>query len=273
MIEVVDLCKIFTRSIKDDTGLSKKKRRGFKINKKSRIKKEEFYAVDNVSFKINEGEIVGILGPNGAGKTTLLRMLGGILTPTSGTIKISNYDYSIDKNSGKRDIGYLSGNTKLYGRLSPRELLTTFGNLYEMDKEEIKKSIDEVSKVMSMEAFIDNRIENLSTGQTQRTSIARCLIHSPKVYIFDEPTLGLDVISSASIIDFMKRERERGKTVLYSTHYMEEAETLCDKIIMIHNGKIIASGTSDELKRQTGTDNLRDVFITLAKEGGDLNED
>ena len=125
---------------------------------------------------------------------------------------------------------------------------------------------------MDMENFIDNRIENLSTGQTQRTSIARCLIHSPKVYIFDEPTLGLDVISSQSIIEFMRNEKKNGKTVLYSTHYMEEAETLCDKILMIHQGRIIANGTSNSLKEQTQTTNLRDAFIKLASEIGGLYE-
>ncbi|UWD47593.1 ATP-binding cassette domain-containing protein [Clostridioides difficile] len=260
MIEVDKLCKSFTRVVKDD-----KNKNSIKKLKKIKTKKEDFFAVNNVSFSVEEGEIVGILGPNGAGKTTLLRMLGGILTPTSGNISVSGYDYSIDRNSAKKEIGYLSGNTKLYGRLSPRELLTTFGSLYEMTKEEIEESIKNVVKVMDMNEFIDNRIENLSTGQTQRTSIARCLIHSPKVYIFDEPTLGLDVLSSASIIDFMKNEKLIGKTVLYSTHYMEEAEILCDKILMIHNGKIIASGTPQSLKEESGVNNLRDVFINLAR--------
>ncbi|SCI87583.1 Uncharacterized ABC transporter ATP-binding protein YbhF [uncultured Clostridium sp.] len=267
MIEVNNLCKVFTRVVKDESS-NKKKRL-----KKLKTKKEDFLAVNNVTFKAKEGEILGILGPNGAGKTTLLRMLGGILTPTSGSINVDGYDYSIDKNAAKKEIGYLSGNTKLYNRLSPRELLTTFANLYEMPKEEIEKSIKQVIDIMDMESFIDNRIENLSTGQTQRTSIARCLIHSPKVYIFDEPTLGLDVISSKSIIDFMKNEKEKGKTVLYSTHYMEEAETLCDRIMMIHKGEVIAMGTPKELKEKTNTNNLRDVFITLASERGDLFED
>lgn len=260
MIEVDKLCKSFTRVVKDD-----KNKSSIKKLKKIKTKKEDFLAVNNISFRVEEGEIVGILGPNGAGKTTLLRMLGGILTPTSGNISVSGYDYSVDRNSAKKEIGYLSGNTKLYGRLSPRELLTTFGSLYEMTKEEIEGSIENVVKVMDMNEFIDNRIENLSTGQMQRTSIARCLIHSPKVYIFDEPTLGLDVLSSASIIDFMKNEKLIGKTVLYSTHYMEEAEILCDKILMIHNGKIIASGTPQSLKEKLGVNNLRDVFINLAR--------
>jgi len=141
-----------------------------------------------------------------------------------------------------------------------------------MDKHEIDRNIDEIISVMDMDEFIDNRIENLSTGQTQRTSIARCLIHSPQVYIFDEPTLGLDVLSSSSIIEFMKMEKQRGKTVLYSTHYMEEAETLCDKIIMIHQGRIIAQGTSEELKKKTSKNNLRDVFIELVKIRGEFYE-
>ena len=263
MIEVDSLCKSFTRVVKDKNK-SKLKR--------LKTKKEEFLAVDNISFSVKEGEILGILGPNGAGKTTLLRMLAGILTPSSGSIKIAGHDYNIDKNSAKCEIGYLSGNTKLYGRISPRELLTTFGNLYEMPEDKIEQSIEEVIKVMDMENFIDNRIENLSTGQTQRTSIARCLIHSPKVYIFDEPTLGLDVISSQSIIEFMRNEKKNGKTVLYSTHYMEEAETLCDKILMVHQGRIIANGTSNSLKEQTQTTNLRDAFIKLASEIGGLYE-
>ena len=267
MIEVKGLSKSFTRVVKDDNSKS--------LNNKKRFltKKEEFLAVNNISFSANKGEIIGILGPNGAGKTTLLRMLGGILTPTSGSIKIAGYDYSDDKNIAKKEIGYLSGNTKLYNRLSPRELLETFASLYGMEKNEIEKSIEEIIDVMDMGSFIDNRIENLSTGQNQRTSIARCLVHSPQVYIFDEPTLGLDVISSKSIIDFMKNERNRGKTVIYSTHYMEEAETLCDKIYMIHKGEFIESGSCEELKTKYNTNSLRDIFITLASERGDLLED
>lgn len=262
MIEVENLCKSFTRQVKDE---SKKKKFG--------TKKEEFFAVNNLTFKVDKGKIIGILGPNGAGKTTLLRMLGGILTPTSGHIKIGDYDYKEDKNAAKKEIGYLSGNTKLYNRLSPRELLTTFGNLYDMTKEEIENSIENIIEIMDMESFIDNRIENLSTGQMQRTSIARCLIHNPSIYIFDEPTLGLDVISSKSIIDFMKREKDKGKTVLYSTHYMEEAEILCDKIYMMHKGEFIANGSCEGLKSRYNTNNLRDIFINLASERGDLNED
>ncbi len=220
--------------------------------------------MDNISLQVDAGEIVGILGPNGAGKTTLLRMMSKLMKPTSGTVSIRIGQTEIsDAVEVKRHIGYLSNNTKLYGRLSARELLQMLGVLYGLSEGDTAKRIVKISEILSMDSFLDNRIEKLSTGQTQRASIARCLVHDPKVYIFDEPTLGLDIISSASIIDFMKRERERGKTVLYSTHYMEEAEYLCDRIVMIHQGRIIREGTPGDLKAQMGKESLRDVFAEL----------
>lgn len=220
--------------------------------------------MDNISLQVDAGEIVGILGPNGAGKTTLLRMMSKLMKPTSGTVSIRIGQTEIsDAVEVKRHIGYLSNNTKLYGRLSARELLQMLGVLYGLSEGDTAKRIVKISEILSMDSFLDNRIEKLSTGQTQRASIARCLVHDPKVYIFDEPTLGLDIISSASIIDFMKRERERGKTVLYSTHYMEETEYLCDRIVMIHQGRIIREGTPGGLKAQMGKESLRDVFAEL----------
>lgn len=253
--------------------------------KMKRMKKTEFYAVEDVSFQVKEGEILGILGPNGAGKTTLLRIAGLLMEPTKGEIFLDfsqkdgickkefseNGNSSVkkrDKTQMKRYLGYLSGNTKLYGRFSIREILQVLGEIYGMTKEEIGQRTDKIIEVLKLENFVDNRIEKLSTGQTQRANIARCLLHDPQVYIFDEPTLGLDIISSASIIDFMKQEKENGKSVIYSTHYMEEAEFLCDRILMMLKGKIIAEGTPVELKEQTGTTNLRDCFMKLMKEEG-----
>lgn len=160
----------------------------------------------------------------------------------------------------------------IYGRMTPRELLSIFSELYGIDKDRAKQRIDEIIELLNMEEFADDRIEKLSTGQTQRVSIARCLIHSPSLYIFDEPTLGLDVLSSHSIIEFMKSESKRGKAVVYSTHYMEEAETICNKIILLHRGIAIAEGTPDSLKRDTGTSNIRDAFISLVRERGELVE-
>lgn len=246
MIYARNLVKTFTRT-------EKKNRR------------TEFNAVDNISLEIKEGEILGVLGPNGAGKTTLLRILGKLMEPTSGTISITTPSGAeiTDEIEIKKRIGYLSGNTRLYNRLSARELLCMLGDIYEIPPASVKQRIEEIINILDMEEFIDNRIERLSTGQTQRTSIARCLLHSPDTYIFDEPTLGLDILSSRSIIEFMKKERAAGKSVLYSTHYMEEAEFLCDRIIMIHKGRIIAQGTPDKLRTQTETTNLRDTFLCL----------
>ena len=234
-------------------------------------KKEEFFAVDHISFEAKDGEILGILGPNGAGKTTLLRMLGCLMEATQGRVLITDKEgvEITDKESLKRKIGYLSENTKLYGRFSVRELLTLFAQIYGFADNEIEQRIQSICDLLQMEEFIDNRVEKLSTGQKQRTSIARCLVHNPDIYIFDEPTLGLDIISSKAIIDFMKQERERGKTVLYSTHYMEEAEFMCDRIVMINKGVIIAAGTPEQLKEETATTNLRDAFFAYIEGGAD----
>lgn len=243
------------------------------VKNEKKNKKVDINAVDGISLSVEEGEIVGILGPNGAGKTTLLRMMTKLMRPTSGMVSVQIGEKKItDDIEVKRHIGYLSNNTKLYGRLSSRELLQMLGVLYGMSKEDTEKKIEEISGVLSMESFIDNRIEKLSTGQTQRASIARCLVHDPQVYIFDEPTLGLDILSSAAIIEFMKKERGRGKIILYSTHYMEEAEYLCDRILMIHRGKIVSEGSPEHLKAQTGKENLREVFAELIEKEGIADE-
>ena len=234
-----------------------------------RNRKMDINAVDGISLTVGEGEIVGVLGPNGAGKTTLLRMMSKLMKPTSGIISVRIGDRELtDDIEVKKHIGYLSNNTKLYGRFSAAELLGMLGTLYGMSKGDVDRKIEQISDILSMGDFIDNRIEKLSTGQTQRASIARCLIHDPEVYIFDEPTLGLDILSSEAIVSFMKKEREAGKTILYSTHYMEEAEYLCDRIIMINRGRIIGEGTPKGLTQDIGKKNLRELFAELiAREG------
>lgn len=244
---------------------------------KEKGKREEFNAVDGISLEVRPGEIVGILGPNGAGKTTLLRMLATLLKPTSGEVFI------LDKNTAevkmdkaidiKSRIGYLSGNTKLYGRLSVREMMTMFAGIYGIPEDEIPNRVDEVRELLDLDEFIDNRIEKLSTGQTQRASIARCIIHNPEIYIFDEPTLGLDILSSTAIIEFMKKEKERGKTVIYSTHYMEEAEYLCDRIVMINKGRAITNASPTELMSETGAANMREAFYKVIESEGMKNEE
>lgn len=246
MIEAMNLCKQFERSI----------RQGRKT------KKEEFLAVDHVSLEAHEGEIIGILGPNGAGKTTLLRMLGMLMTPTGGSIRLTDGDGKeiTDLTQRKAAIGYLSGNTKLYPRFSIREYLEFLGDLYGYAKEQTRTRSEEIFTILDMGKFADNRIEKLSTGQLQRASIARCLMADPQLYILDEPTLGLDILSADAIIHFMKEQKEQGKTVLYSTHYLEEAQFLCDRIYMICGGRIVAQGTPAVLMEQTQTGSLRDAF-------------
>ena len=244
----------------------------FEKNEKHK-KKILFNAVDGISVSVSEGEIVGVLGPNGAGKTTLLRMLGGLMKPTGGSVRIESDGVLLtNEQEIKRKIGYLSGNTKLYAILSTRELLAVLGGVYGLSEEAIIARTEKISALLSMRSFLDNRIEKLSTGQTQRASISRCLIHDPEIYIFDEPTLGLDIVSSAAIVNFMKGEKDRGKAVLYSTHYLEEAEFLCDRVILIDRGKIVAQGSVEELKTETESETLREVFMKLVSEGGGAHE-
>lgn len=238
-----------------------------KTNKKK--ERLEFTAVNDLSFDVKEGEILGILGPNGAGKTTLLRMIAGIMTPNKGSITIDDLTYEKNETDIKKMLAYLSGNTKIYGTISPYELLKMCAEIYDVPASEIDTRIKEISKILNMDAFLYNRIEKLSTGQTQRVNIARCMVHNPKYYILDEATSGLDIITSQIILNFIKSEKEKGKTILYSTHYMEEAENICDMIIMVNKGKIITTGTPEQIKKETKTTNLRDAFFALV---GDTHE-
>ncbi len=233
------------------------------IKQKNKREKEEFFAVNDISFTAKEGEIVGILGPNGAGKTTLLRMTAGIMNPTAGNVLIDSLGYQENSLDIKKRLAYLSGNTKIYNSISAYELLKMCAEYYEVAADTIESRILEISKVLEMDKFLYNRIGNLSTGQMQRVNIARCLVHDPKYYILDEATSGLDILSSQIILDFMKQEKEKGKCVLYSTHYMEEAENICDRVVMVNRGQIIQEGTPKEIKKLTHTTNLRDAFFAL----------
>lgn len=252
MLEVKNVSKVFMK----------------KVDKNMKV---SFYADDSISFEAHEGEILGIIGPNGAGKTTLLRMIAGIMEPTSGDILIDGLSYTTDGLDIKKRIAYLSGNTKLYKDISAMELLKMCGQYYGVDTKTLQHRIDEIIERFDMGGFVHQRIDSLSTGQYQRVSIARCLVHDPDYYILDEATSGLDVISSKVIIDFIQSEKKRGKCILYSTHYMEEADFLCDKILMMNHGKVIICGTAKEIKKKTKSKSLRDAFFILNRDG-DLNE-
>ena len=253
MIRAEGLTKQFERTV-----LSEEEKK----SKKKKSKKESFLAVDHISFEVKEGEILGVLGPNGAGKTTLLRMLGSLMRPTEGRVVITDKEGNpvTDPVEQKRNIGYLSGNTKLYHRLSVREMLMMMAEIYGIDNRTAEKKVEEICAVLDMGSFIDNRIERLSTGQTQRATIARTLVHEPDIYIFDEPTLGLDILSADAIVSFMKTQKEAGKSVLYSTHYLEEAQFLCDRILMIRQGRIICEGSPMQIMEKNDADSLREAF-------------
>jgi len=230
----------------------------FEDKKRGKIK-----AAEKVSFDVKEGEIFGLLGTNGAGKTTTLRMLATILKPTAGKATVLGFDVETQAEEVRQGIGYLTGDTNLYTRLTPREVLKYYASLFGMENGAIKTRIEELTNRFDLSEFIDTKIGKLSTGQRQRTSICRAIIQKPKLMIFDEPTAGLDPISARHITDFIKESRSQGSTMLFSTHYLREAEKLCDRIAIMHNGTIKMSGTLSEILKQTGTNDLEDAFFAL----------
>lgn len=224
------------------------------------------HAVDDVSFCCRPGEVFGLLGPNGAGKTTLLRMLATILEPTSGTATVAGYDLRREPQEVRRKIGFLSGSTALYERLTAREMVTYFGELYGLADREIAARIEQIFTELDMGEFADRRCDKLSTGQKQRVSIARTILHHPPVLFFDEPTNGLDILTARTITRFIRRCRDQGQTVIFSTHIMSEVEALCDRIAVIYGGRIAAVGTLPELRARTGKEAFEHVFLALIGE-------
>ena len=222
-------------------------------------------AVVGATFHVDAGEIFGLLGPNGAGKTTLLRMLATIITPTSGRRWIAGRPADEAPNVARKHVGFLSGNTRLYGRLTPRELLRYFGQLYEMSDGDIARRTEELATSLDMKPFMDRRCDTLSTGQTQKVSIARVLLHDPDVLILDEPTLGLDIMARSAILEFIRSAKRRNHSIIFSTHDMGEAELLCDRVGIIFAGELLCATALDELLRKTGTTNLHDAFLATIK--------
>ncbi|MBN2056592.1 ATP-binding cassette domain-containing protein [bacterium] len=226
----------------------------------------EIRAADGVSFNCRQGEIFGLLGPNGAGKTTTLRMLSTVIKPTSGTARINGHDIVKSPAHVRASIGFVSGTTGLFPRMTPAEILLYFGRLHHVPEDRLRERISELTRVFAMDAFMDVRCERLSTGMRQKVSIARTLIHDPPVLIFDEPTVGLDILVASTMMQFIQGCREENRAVIFSTHTMSEAEKLCDRIAIIHNGKILAIGSLDALRVLTGKRFLEDVFISLVRE-------
>lgn len=248
MIDVVDLSKAFS------------------------VKGRSVRAVDSVSFRCRPGEVFGLLGSNGAGKTTTLRMLATMLKPTGGSARICGRDVVTEAEAVRRKIGFLSAATALYGRLTAEEMVLYFGRLQGLSEEELRARAERLFRELGIDSFRDRRCERCSTGMKQKVSIARALIHDPPVMIFDEPTLGLDVMTARQIVKFIRECRDLGKTVLFSTHVMSEVEKLCDRVAIIQDGRIHAAGTLEELCERFGESDLEEIFVRIAEDRGEVPE-
>ncbi len=224
---------------------------------------KNFKALDNVSFTVNKGEIVGLLGENGAGKTTLLRILSGIYSLTSGSVIIDGKSIVKNQQEVKKIIGVLfGGEVGLYDRLTARENITYFAEFYKINKKEIDERINKLSKTLLMDEYIDKRVGKFSRGMKQKVAICRSMIHEPQLMFFDEPSTGLDVTSSRLIHDYIQHCKDSGKTIILSSHSMNEVEKLCDRVIIINKGKIIDEGKVGDLKLKYN-DDLENLFVSL----------
>jgi sodium transport system ATP-binding protein len=224
-------------------------------------KRGEIHAAENVSFQVAPGQIYGLLGANGAGKTTTLRMLATLLQPTSGSATVAGFDVVTESQKVRANVGFLAASTALYGRLTARETMAYFGRLNGISDAEIKARTKRLADELDMHEFLDRRCDKFSTGMKQKTSIARTLIHDPAVMIFDEPTLGLDIMAARTIVKFVRECRGRGKTAIYSTHIMSEVEKLCDVIGIIHGGRLLAEGTLADLRARYGEQDMEEIFV------------
>ena len=231
-------------------------------------KRGEIKGADGVSFRAEPGKIYGLLGANGAGKTTTLRMLATLLKPTSGSATVAGRDVVADPDGVRASVGFLAASTALYARLTAREMIAYFGRLNGMEEGALRARISALADELGMHDFLDRRCDALSTGMKQKTSVARTIVHDPQVMIFDEPTLGLDVMTARSIVAFVRECRARGKTVVYSTHVMSEAEKLCDTIGIIHGGSLRAEGTLAQLLERTGERDLEECFVSIVAQEG-----
>ena len=226
----------------------------------------EVEAVGGIDFFCKRGEIFGLLGANGAGKTTTLRMLSTILGPTEGNAWVEGYSARESPEAVRRSLGFYSASTALYPRLTGRETLEFFAGINRYPADGIQQRVDELIERFGITAFQDARVDKLSSGMKQKVSIARTLAHDPPILIFDEPTVGLDVLNALALVDNIMQLRDEGKTILFSTHIMSEAEKLCDRIAIIHGGKILTLGTLDELREATGEHYLEEIFVHYVKD-------
>ena len=220
-------------------------------------------AVDGVSIEATPGKIFGLLGVNGAGKTTMLRMLSTVIKPTSGTGTVAGHNILEQPQKVRASIGFMSASTALYGRLTAGEMIDYFGQLYGLDKATLRQRREYVVDKLRIHEFLDRLCDKLSTGQKQRVSIARTILHDPPVLFFDEPTAGLDIVTSQTVMEFIEEAQTNGKTIIFSTHIMSEVERLCDQVAIIHGGQIMGEGTVQSLKDRSEESSLEKAFLKL----------
>ena len=227
----------------------------------------EVKAVDSINFECREGEVFGLLGANGAGKTTTLRMLSTILTPTAGTATLMGNDVVRNPEGVRKNLGFYSATTALYPRLTTRETIDFFARINQYPADQVEQRVEYLIQRFGLTKYADARIEKLSSGMKQKVSIARTIAHNPSILIFDEPTVGLDVLNALDVIDSIRELRDEGKTIIFSTHIMSEAERLCDRIAIIHGGHILACDTLAALRESTQQHYLEDIFVLFVKAG------
>jgi sodium transport system ATP-binding protein len=228
----------------------------------------EVHAVDGVSFACRAGEIFGLLGANGAGKTTTLRMLSTILRPSAGRARVMGHDVLTEPEEVRASLGFYSASTALYPRLTARETLEFFARVNRYPSDRVEARVEELVDRFGITEFQSARVEKLSSGMKQKVSIARTVVHDPPVLIFDEPTVGLDVINALEMQRVIQSLKEEGKTIIFSTHIMSEAERLCDRVAIIHRGRVLASGSLADHRRATGKHYLEDIFVHYVRDGG-----
>ncbi|GAA0350162.1 ATP-binding cassette domain-containing protein [Bowmanella denitrificans] len=229
-----------------------------------RLKGRFFHSVEDVSFNCEEGQVLGLLGPNGAGKTTTLRMLSTAIKPTSGSVSIRGTDVLAEPLLARRKIGFLSGSTGLYGRLTGRENIQYFGRLHGVSENDLAQRINELADLLDMHSFLDRRSESFSTGMKQKTSIARAVIHQPEVVILDEPTTGLDIMATQTVLDFIRRLKAQGTPVIFSTHHLDEVDELCDKVTVIDQGRTRFDGSLLDFKALS-SGSMHESFLATLK--------
>jgi sodium transport system ATP-binding protein len=259
MIEIHGLAKKF--AVANPKKLSEQEKQD------PRLKGRFFHSVEDVSFSCDAGQVLGLLGPNGAGKTTTLRMLSTAIKPSAGTLMIKGVDVLANPIQARRKLGFLSGSTGLYGRLSGRENIIYFGRLHGVSEETIRQRIDDLANLLDMHSFLDRRCEGYSTGMKQKVSIARAVIHQPQAVILDEPTTGLDIMATQTVLNFIRGLKQQGIPVIFSTHHLDEVDELCDKVTVIDKGHTRFNGSLEQFKALSSGSMHQSFMATLAEQG------